>query len=91
MINLLAEGQSWLARQFALSASDKFAGVRWARGERHGDPRLGDTIAWLDCDIVATHPGGDHEIVVCQVVDLDGHPSGRPLIFYKSGFERINS
>lgn len=36
-----------------------------------GVPLLADGLGWLDCRVHAIHPGGDHLIVVGEVVALD--------------------
>jgi 3-hydroxy-9,10-secoandrosta-1,3,5(10)-triene-9,17-dione monooxygenase reductase component len=88
-INLLAEDQESLARQFARSGTDKFAGVGWEASDITGSPVLVNALAWIDCNIVDTYPGGDHLIAVCDVLALERRSDLRPLIFFKSGFARI--
>lgn len=83
-VNVLSEGQEALARGFARSGSDKFAGVGWAPGAT-GAPRLHDTLAWLDCRIETVLEGGDHRIAIARVVEL-GSRRGEPLLFYRGGF-----
>jgi flavin reductase (DIM6/NTAB) family NADH-FMN oxidoreductase RutF len=88
-VNLLAEDQESLARQFARSGTDKFAGVGWVGSIITGSPMLVNALAWIDCNIVNTYPGGDHLIAVCDVLALERRTDLRPLIFFKSAFARI--
>lgn len=88
-VNILAEGQADLARQFALSGTDKYAGVRWRPSPATGSPLFLDSLAWIDCAIESVHEGGDHFVVVCRVLDLATQHSGRPLVFFQSGFQRL--
>ena len=88
-INLLAENQEQLAKQFARSGTDKFAGVGWSRTTITESPLLAHCMAWLDCELSAVHPGGDHLVAICTVLDLSARSDLRPLIFFKSGFERM--
>jgi flavin reductase len=52
-------------------------------------------VAWVDCRTWATYDGGDHLIVVGEVVALGagGVPEGtqgpRPLLYYSSGYGRF--
>lgn len=85
-VNLLADGQEDLARQFARSGTDKYAGARWSPSADTGSPMLDGALAWIDCRIVRSHPAGDHLIVVCLVLDLAARTDLQPLIFYRSGF-----
>ena len=88
-INLLAENQEQLAKQFARSGTDKFAGVGWSRTSITESPLLEGCLAWIDCELSAVHPGGDHHVAICSVLDLNARADLRPLIFFKSGFERM--
>ena len=49
--NVLADGQESLARQFAASGGDKFAGVSWSPAPATGTPLLDGIAAWIDCRI----------------------------------------
>jgi 3-hydroxy-9,10-secoandrosta-1,3,5(10)-triene-9,17-dione monooxygenase reductase component len=88
-VNLLAEDQADLARRFARSGTDKFQGVEWSRSTHTGSPILVGSLAWIDCWVAAQHPGGDHQIVVCDVIALGAHADQRALVFWHSAFKRI--
>jgi 3-hydroxy-9,10-secoandrosta-1,3,5(10)-triene-9,17-dione monooxygenase reductase component len=90
-VNLLAQDSELLARQFAKSGSNKFEGVSWSRSTTTGCPILAGGLAWIDCEIEETHPGGDHFVVICNVLALGARTGLKPLIFFKSGFERVFS
>ncbi|WP_201452558.1 flavin reductase family protein [Streptomyces sp. HM190] len=89
-VNVLAADQGELCRRFAVSGSDKFAGVDHDPAPVTGSPRLAGAAAWIDCAIHAVHPGGDHLIVVGRVealgtVGTDG-ASSAPLLFHRGRF-----
>jgi flavin reductase (DIM6/NTAB) family NADH-FMN oxidoreductase RutF len=52
-----------------------------------GCPRFHDVLAVVDCTVEHRLPGGDHEIVVGRVIDLEisdeEHP---PLIYYRGAY-----
>jgi flavin reductase (DIM6/NTAB) family NADH-FMN oxidoreductase RutF len=55
-------------------------------------PRLEGCLAALSCKVHAIHEGGDHWIVVGEVVGL--HRSGqamRPLVFYGGGYVKLEA
>jgi 3-hydroxy-9,10-secoandrosta-1,3,5(10)-triene-9,17-dione monooxygenase reductase component len=83
-INVLASNQEALARAFANSGTDKFAGVGWTAAG-NGAPRLHGALAWLDCSVEDVHEAGDHYLVVARVDALES-AEGRPLLFYRGGF-----
>lgn len=88
-VNLLADGQEQLARQFARSRTDKYRGVAWTPSAATGSPMLDGALAWIDCEVQRAYPGGDHLIVVARVLDLEARTDLRPLIFFQSGFQRM--
>ncbi len=90
-VNVLAEHQANVAKQFARSGTEKFAGIRWARSQVTGSPVIDDSMAWIDCRIQEVREGGDHFIAICHALALGARTDVRPLIFFKSGFERVRS
>ena len=88
-INILAEGQADLARQFARSGTDKYAGVRWTPSPSTLSPLFPGTLAWIDCAIESEYEGGDHFVVICRVLELGTERTGLPLVFFQSGFQRL--
>jgi flavin reductase (DIM6/NTAB) family NADH-FMN oxidoreductase RutF len=87
--NVLGADQEPLARTFANTGTDKFAGVGWSPAPT-GPPRLHGALAWVDCTIEAVHDAGDHYLVVALVVGLETG-AGRPLLFYRGGFGGFES
>jgi 3-hydroxy-9,10-secoandrosta-1,3,5(10)-triene-9,17-dione monooxygenase reductase component len=95
LVNVLAEHQSGLARQFAQSGADKFAGIGYTSDATEGGPRLDGATAWIDCRTEMDYDGGDHTIVVAKVLGARVSPNEdhalAPLVFHRSGFPRLNS
>lgn len=85
-VNLLARRQERLARAFAGKRTANFDHVIYHHST-HGVPILSEALAYLACDIVDEFPGGDHTIVLGEVVEL-GVPRRRqePLIFFEGSF-----
>lgn len=87
-INVLAADQEDLSRRFASwDLDEKFQGVAYRTGET-GAPILEESLAWLDCRVWASYPGGDHTIFVGEVVAADA-VDGVPLVFYRGGYGRF--
>lgn len=89
-VNVLAEDQEALSRVFATRGADKFDGVGWSPAPS-GSPRLWGALAWIDCTIEAVHDGGDHEICVGLVRELDVERGDGPLVFYRGGYGRFEA
>ena len=89
-VNVLAETQSDLSRQFARSGTDKYAGVGWAPSP-YGSPVLEGVVAWIDGELWAEYDGGDHTIVVARVLDLGAGASRTPLLFHRGAYGLQNA
>ncbi|MEZ5280513.1 MAG: flavin reductase family protein [Acidimicrobiales bacterium] len=81
--NILSAHQGDVCGVFASRSEDKFADVAW-RAAGSGSPIIEGSLGWIDCDIDAIHPAGDHDIVVGAVRSLavSGADDG-PLVFFK--------
>ena len=86
-VNILADDQAALGRDFAVSGGDKFTGVGWRPGA-NGAPVLDGALAWIECRLELAHDAGDHELVVGSVQDM-GVSRGQPLVYYRGGFGRF--
>jgi flavin reductase (DIM6/NTAB) family NADH-FMN oxidoreductase RutF len=87
VVNVLAEGGEDLARRFATPVPDKFDGVPLRAGFEL--PVLAEAMAYFVCDVHERFPGGDHSIFIGEVTDCDFSPGGKPLLYFRSGFGRI--
>jgi 3-hydroxy-9,10-secoandrosta-1,3,5(10)-triene-9,17-dione monooxygenase reductase component len=86
-VNILADHQEAVCRNFAVSGGDKFVGVAWTAGIT-GAPLITGSLATVECTLGAIYEGGDHELVTGHVVSMEVGAGG-PLIFYRSGFGRF--
>ena len=48
-----------------------------------------DSLASLDCRVVADHVAGDHTIFIGEVDEIRLNDSGGPLMYYRSEFGRL--
>lgn len=87
-VNLLAEDQEDVSRLFASKDEDKFGRIR-TRPSPAGQPLLEGILAWLDCQVVARHPGGNTHTIYVAVVTSFGIGDGQPLLFYRGGYTRV--
>jgi len=64
--------------------------IRHHPGPETGAPILDDALAAMECRTTAVHDGGDHSIVVGEVIGVsEPRPAGRPLLYYASGYRRL--
>lgn len=90
-VNVLDETQSTLSTQFARAMSDKWSGLEPLIGEKTGAPLLPGALAWFECQTWARYDGGDHVIMVGEVVSFShrARHGARPLVFFGSAYARL--
>lgn len=60
-------------------------------GPLTGAPILDSALSALECRTTAVHDGGDHSIVVGEVIGVTGPRSpGRPLLYYAGQYRRLD-
>lgn len=85
-VNFLAGRQESLARAFAGRETADFRDVAHHRSGQ-GAPILSEALAFLACRTVDEFAGGDHAIILGEVVELGVPRAGRePLIFFEGSF-----
>lgn len=84
-VNVLAADQQDVSAVFGAPGEDKFSGWEWSLSP-NGSPVLAGVLTWVDCDVDAVHPAGDHDVVVGRVVELGPLRPARPLLFFRGGY-----
>lgn len=80
-INVLGTTQQDVAAHFGTPGLlDKMAGFEWQRA-KSGAPVLSQALVYFDCVVSHFTPAGDHEIVVCNVLDAQQLNPGIPLLY----------
>jgi flavin reductase (DIM6/NTAB) family NADH-FMN oxidoreductase RutF len=81
VVNLLREGQSKIAGQFAKASTNKQRKIDQVptRQTKDGLAILTDALAYYECEVVARHEAGDHYLVVGQVTEAAILAEGAPL------------
>ena len=89
-ISCLHEGQREVAEKLgrpSAAASQKLKGIKTKPAPASGVPVLADAIGWVECRVVATLPGGDHTIVLGEVLEAGVERDGaKPLTLDGAGF-----
>jgi len=86
-VNFLSEDQEEISRRFATKGVEKFAGLEWREGN-NGAASLEGVMAHIECKIVETHDGGDHTIIIGEIVSATASGE-RPLLFFKGKYQRL--
>ena len=88
-VNVLHIGQQPTSNLFAKSGEDRFAATPWRRGH-NGAPLLSGALANFECRRHALHEGGDHVILVGEVVRARFEPRRDPLLYFRGKYRRLH-
>jgi flavin reductase (DIM6/NTAB) family NADH-FMN oxidoreductase RutF len=87
-VNILAGDQEVLSRRFADTGIEaRFDGVAWSQGS--AGPLIDGVHATLECKSVGHLPGGDHSIIIGQVLGGSAASRGSPLLYYRGGYGQL--
>ena len=89
VINVLAEDQRGHSARFANPATQQQWQAVAADVTAAGTPVLAGALATLVCTLEAVYDGGDHGIVLGRVSELDWRPEGRPLLYIRGRYGRL--
>jgi flavin reductase (DIM6/NTAB) family NADH-FMN oxidoreductase RutF len=88
-VNVLSADQQALCQAFAISGTDKFAGVPWRPSARTLAPVLSDVVAAIDCELDGQHEAGDHWIATARVLGLEHDHVAEPLLFFGGEYRAL--
>ena len=83
--NVLRHDQAWMALQFAERRPDRFKDVEWEAG-LFDCPVIDGVLASFECRLWGTYDGGDHVIVIGEVLRQRHAEHGNPLLYFRGGF-----
>jgi len=92
-VNVLSDGQRHLSDNFARRGDGAVWGDVVHRGADDGltSPRLEGALAVLDCELAERVEGGDHEIVVGRIHELEvGGDELRPLVHFRGAYAALS-
>lgn len=88
-INILSAEQQDVSNQYAKKGEHDLTEGSYRVG-RTGAIVLNDAIASFECELEATHEGGDHLILVAKVHEMQSHPAERqPLLFFSGKYREL--
>jgi flavin reductase (DIM6/NTAB) family NADH-FMN oxidoreductase RutF len=87
-VNILSEEQETVSRRFASRDVDRFDGTGFRHGLT-GAPLLDGVIAILECRVDQCYEGGDHTIVLGEVI-ATSIAEGKPLAYFRGGYAQLS-
>lgn len=91
-VNILSDDQEDVSNLFATKAPPEQGQLRGGVPYRlgaHGTPHLEGSLAFVECDIVDSHEGGDHTIFMGQVLSAEILRETQPLLFFQGRYRRL--
>lgn len=88
-INILSVEQQSHSNQYSRKGEHGLDASHYCVG-RTGVPLLRNALVSFECRVWARYPGGDHLILVGEVLELTTRPTGRPLLFHKGRYAQIH-
>ena len=86
-VNVLADDQAHISSQFASRMADRFEGIA-IEASPLGDPYIQGAVCQIQCRVYDVFPGGDHTIIVGEV--LDSTITDRlPLLYWQSQYQSM--
>jgi flavin reductase (DIM6/NTAB) family NADH-FMN oxidoreductase RutF len=82
-VNFLADDQRSVSDRFAgrTEALNRFEGLRFRRGA-NGSPIIDGVRAFIECKTWRVDEGGDHSLIIGEVVAAQTLSSKKPLVYY---------
>jgi flavin reductase (DIM6/NTAB) family NADH-FMN oxidoreductase RutF/pimeloyl-ACP methyl ester carboxylesterase len=88
-VNVLQIGQQPVSNRFAGRGEDRFSSTTWSPGET-GVPLLTGSLGSFECRRDAVHDGGDHFILVGEVLRAQFEPRRDPLLYFRGKYRRLH-
>jgi flavin reductase (DIM6/NTAB) family NADH-FMN oxidoreductase RutF len=87
-ISVLREDQADLSGRYAQRGGHEALSEHFSEGPQ-GEPRLNDALAHFSCITYAVYPGGDHQIIVGEVLAFEAGQAA-PLVFFSGGYRALS-
>ncbi len=87
-ISVLTANQATLSGHYAERGGHNALPEHFVAGSA-GEPKLIDSLAHFCCATHAVHPGGDHQIIVGEVLGFESMEAD-PLVFYSGGYRSLS-
>lgn len=88
-VNVLQTHQQPASIRFSTKDQDRFGATPWSPGE-YGPPVLRDSLGVFECAAHAVHEGGDHHIVVGEVLRASFDSTLDPLLYFRGRYRRLH-
>lgn len=88
-INILGADQELIARHFAGREAGDWSRIALMPETGGKPPLLRDCLGWMICRRHAVHAGGDHDIIVGEVLELSSVQNADPLLYFRGQYRQL--
>jgi flavin reductase (DIM6/NTAB) family NADH-FMN oxidoreductase RutF len=88
VVNVLRDDQRELSDRFAFYKGDRFDGLDFEEDDM-GCPYFSGALARFHCSVHKVLDGGDHEIILGEVIQAEFDSEGDPLLYYRGGYRGL--
>ena len=88
-INVLAQEHIEHSGRYAKKGDHRLDPAHFTPG-KYGAPIVSGALVSFECELHATHEGGDHLIIVGRVRDMQSREDGEPLLFYSGAYRQLS-
>ena len=89
-VNILSEKQVETSNRFASRSEDKFSGIAYEKG-LGGAPLFEGCCCYFQCKTWNVYEGGDHVIIVGEVIEYQYQDDLKPLVFSQGNYALTTS
>jgi flavin reductase (DIM6/NTAB) family NADH-FMN oxidoreductase RutF len=88
----MAEASSYFASSARYDGHGHLSDWKHTRGTRTGVPLFVDALVTLECRTSATYPGGDHTLLLGEVLEIaTPAPDAEPLVFFGGRYRSLST
>ncbi len=87
-VNILALEQENLSNRHATKGKHELHVGDYKVG-MIGCPVLTESLTSMECKVYARYEGGDHVIMIGEVVNIESNPDAEPLVFHRGKYKQV--
>ena len=88
-VSFLNTNQQEIAQICASNIQNKFEDIEYILGGKCFSPLIKDAKCWLECSLHNSYEGGDHKIIIGEVLSASINNSSAPLVYYSRNYTSL--
>ncbi|MCF8462619.1 MAG: flavin reductase family protein [Rickettsiaceae bacterium] len=88
-VSFLNNSQKEIANICSSNKLDKFASIPYILGKNCSSPLIQEANCWLECSLDNSYEGGDHKIIIGQILAASINNSLPPLLYHSRNYRSL--